>query len=157
LHQPSAIEVFFSSLPVSRSGEWFDVSRRYSVFFHFPVDAPSDNQRNPLSPLPTPASAASICRSFYNALKSLCGRDQISVCYLTNARDAFAATGMHKKWLAGHVTNFDYIMALNTFSGRSFNDLRQYPVSNPVVNHADIGHRTAQYLLCPALSQFAPV
>ena len=32
------------------------------------------------------------------------------------------------KWLRGEISNFDYLMALNTISGRSFNDLCQYPV-----------------------------
>ena len=29
---------------------------------------------------------------------------------------------------AGRVSNFDYLLALNFFAGRSFNDLCQYPV-----------------------------
>lgn len=132
LHQPTAVEIFFSSTPAFRGSDWNDVSRRSSVLFHFPSDVPSDQQHHPSPPSPQPASAASICRSFYNSLRSLCARDQLSVCYMTNARDAFASTGIHKKWLAGQVSNFDYIMALNTFSGRSFNDLRQYPVRSGV-------------------------
>jgi len=31
-------------------------------------------------------------------------------------------------WLAGKMTNFDFIMNMNTFAGRSYNDLTQYPV-----------------------------
>ncbi len=31
-------------------------------------------------------------------------------------------------WVKGRVSNFDYLMALNCLSGRSFNDLCQYPV-----------------------------
>ncbi len=31
-------------------------------------------------------------------------------------------------WLDHKMSNFDYLMALNTFAGRSFNDLTQYPV-----------------------------
>jgi len=31
-------------------------------------------------------------------------------------------------WVKGRVNNFDYLMALNCLSGRSFNDLCQYPV-----------------------------
>jgi hypothetical protein len=31
-------------------------------------------------------------------------------------------------WLNGEMSNFDYLMCLNTFSGRSFADWGQYPV-----------------------------
>lgn len=65
---------------------------------------------------------------------------------MTNARDAFASTGIHKKWLAGQVSNFDYIMALNTFSGRSFNDLRQYPVRSGAKRALIIIHNSALLL-----------
>ena len=33
-----------------------------------------------------------------------------------------------KAWLEGKISNFEYLMDLNTTSGRSFNDLTQYPV-----------------------------
>ncbi|KAG3179672.1 hypothetical protein PC128_g15840 [Phytophthora cactorum] len=33
-----------------------------------------------------------------------------------------------KAWQNRQISNFDYLMALNTFAGRSFNDLTQYPV-----------------------------
>ncbi|OLY77761.1 Neurobeachin-like protein 2 [Smittium mucronatum] len=32
------------------------------------------------------------------------------------------------RWKIGQLTNFDYLMALNTLSGRSYNDLSQYPI-----------------------------
>jgi len=31
-------------------------------------------------------------------------------------------------WLNGHISNFEYLMFLNTISNRSFNDLSQYPI-----------------------------
>lgn len=31
-------------------------------------------------------------------------------------------------WQEGHITNFDYLMYLNTISNRSFNDLSSYPI-----------------------------
>lgn len=33
--------------------------------------------------------------------------------------------GVQEKWLNGKMSNFDYLMALNTIAGRSFNDLCQ--------------------------------
>ncbi|KAG7390907.1 hypothetical protein PHYPSEUDO_006391 [Phytophthora pseudosyringae] len=33
-----------------------------------------------------------------------------------------------KRWLRGSMTNFEYLIHLNTLAGRSFNDITQYPV-----------------------------
>ena len=33
-----------------------------------------------------------------------------------------------KKWMNYEITNFDYLMELNTLAGRAFPDLTQYPV-----------------------------
>lgn len=33
-----------------------------------------------------------------------------------------------KKWLKGEISNFHYLMLINTMAGRTFNDLTQYPV-----------------------------
>jgi hypothetical protein len=33
--------------------------------------------------------------------------------------------GVQEKWLNGKISNFDYLMALNTIAGRSYNDLCQ--------------------------------
>ncbi|KAJ1384145.1 hypothetical protein B484DRAFT_410900, partial [Ochromonadaceae sp. CCMP2298] len=35
---------------------------------------------------------------------------------------------VQERWVAGKMSNFDYLMALNTLAGRSYNDLCQYPV-----------------------------
>jgi WD40 repeat protein len=37
-------------------------------------------------------------------------------------------SSMMNKWLSGEISNFQYLMILNTFAGRSYNDLTQYPV-----------------------------
>ncbi|CAM9941922.1 unnamed protein product, partial [Phaeothamnion confervicola] len=37
-------------------------------------------------------------------------------------------TAWTKRWQAGQATNLEYLMALNTLAGRSFNDITQYPV-----------------------------
>jgi hypothetical protein len=36
--------------------------------------------------------------------------------------------GVQERWLQGKLSNFQYLMALNTIAGRSYNDLCQYPV-----------------------------
>ncbi len=38
------------------------------------------------------------------------------------------ASGVTQKWVRREITNFDYIMTLNTVAGRTYNDLNQYPV-----------------------------
>ena len=35
---------------------------------------------------------------------------------------------MTAKWQRREISNFDYLMFLNTIAGRTYNDLNQYPV-----------------------------
>ncbi|XP_041988446.1 WD repeat and FYVE domain-containing protein 3 isoform X2 [Aricia agestis] len=37
-------------------------------------------------------------------------------------------TSVTQRWLRGEITNFQYLMHLNSLAGRSYNDLMQYPV-----------------------------
>ncbi len=37
-------------------------------------------------------------------------------------------SGLTSKWIKREISNFDYLMQLNTISGRTYNDLNQYPV-----------------------------
>lgn len=37
-------------------------------------------------------------------------------------------TGLTQKWVNRDISNFEYLMGLNTIAGRTFNDLSQYPV-----------------------------
>lgn len=37
-------------------------------------------------------------------------------------------SGLTNKWLKREISNFEYIMHLNTISGRTYNDLNQYPI-----------------------------
>ncbi|OQN95747.1 hypothetical protein B0A48_17937 [Cryoendolithus antarcticus] len=39
-----------------------------------------------------------------------------------------AAPAATKQWMKGELSNFQYLMLINTMAGRSFNDLTQYPV-----------------------------
>ena len=38
------------------------------------------------------------------------------------------ASGLTEKWTRREISNFQYLMQLNTIAGRTFNDLSQYPV-----------------------------
>jgi hypothetical protein len=33
-----------------------------------------------------------------------------------------------EKWITREISNFDYLMMLNTIAGRTYNDLNQYPI-----------------------------
>lgn len=37
-------------------------------------------------------------------------------------------SGLTGRWQKGEISNFYYLMQLNTISGRTYNDLNQYPV-----------------------------
>ena len=39
-----------------------------------------------------------------------------------------ASSNITKKWMERRISNFDYLMNLNTIAGRTYNDLSQYPV-----------------------------
>ena len=43
-------------------------------------------------------------------------------------RQLFKMSGMMQKWQRREISNFDYLMYLNTVAGRTYNDLNQYPV-----------------------------
>lgn len=38
------------------------------------------------------------------------------------------ASGLTKKWIQREISNFEYLIELNTIAGRTYNDLSQYPV-----------------------------
>lgn len=39
-----------------------------------------------------------------------------------------------QRWENGEISNFQYLMSLNTLAGRSYNDLNQYPVFPWILN-----------------------
>ena len=43
-------------------------------------------------------------------------------------KQLFKMSGMMQRWQRREISNFDYLMYLNTVAGRSFNDLNQYPI-----------------------------
>lgn len=56
---------------------------------------------------------------------------------LTSTIDYFVSTEYTKLWVTGRVSNFEYLMALNQFSGRTFQSLSQYPVMPWLLNNYD--------------------
>lgn len=50
--------------------------------------------------------------------------------YLSNRspQEMLRASGLTQKWVQREISNFEYLMQLNTIAGRTYNDLSQYPV-----------------------------
>ena len=47
---------------------------------------------------------------------------------LMSARQLYRASNMTQKWQRREISNFEYLMFLNTIGGRTYNDLNQYPI-----------------------------
>lgn len=47
---------------------------------------------------------------------------------LASGKQLFKLSTMMQKWQRREISNFDYLMYLNTIAGRTYNDLNQYPV-----------------------------
>jgi len=51
-----------------------------------------------------------------------------NVIAITDRAKDFQKLDYQTKWVEGQISNFDYLMILNTYAGRSYNDINQYPV-----------------------------
>ncbi|XP_044286891.1 lipopolysaccharide-responsive and beige-like anchor protein isoform X2 [Varanus komodoensis] len=47
---------------------------------------------------------------------------------MASPRQIFKASNMTQRWQHREISNFEYLMFLNTIAGRTYNDLNQYPV-----------------------------
>ncbi|XP_062872343.1 neurobeachin isoform X2 [Trichomycterus rosablanca] len=47
---------------------------------------------------------------------------------LATPRQLFKSSNMTQRWQRREISNFEYLMFLNTIAGRTFNDLNQYPI-----------------------------
>nr|XP_057936361.1 neurobeachin-like isoform X5 [Doryrhamphus excisus] len=47
---------------------------------------------------------------------------------LASPRQLFKASNMTQRWQRREISNFEYLMFLNTIAGRTYNDLSQYPI-----------------------------
>ncbi|XP_023118017.2 lipopolysaccharide-responsive and beige-like anchor protein isoform X1 [Amphiprion ocellaris] len=56
---------------------------------------------------------------------------------LATPKQLFKASNMTERWQHREISNFEYLMFLNTISGRTFNDLNQYPVFPWVITNYD--------------------
>lgn len=58
-------------------------------------------------------------------------------CIIDNCESTFKKRKYAEKWANGQISNFDYLMLLNKYSGRSFNDPNQYYVFPWVLSNYD--------------------
>ena len=56
---------------------------------------------------------------------------------MVSGRSLLRLTNMMEKWQKREISNFQYLMFLNTIAGRTFNDLNQYPVFPWIVKDYD--------------------
>ncbi|XP_041376652.1 protein FAN-like [Gigantopelta aegis] len=67
----------------------------------------------------------------YLSLKTVDARNELYDLILKQSEidlDDSGQEDMTLQWLSGHISNFEYLMYLNSLADRSFNDLTQYPV-----------------------------
>ncbi|KAJ8271849.1 hypothetical protein COCON_G00107080 [Conger conger] len=56
---------------------------------------------------------------------------------LASPQQLYKASTMTQRWQRGEISNFEYLIFLNTISGRTYNDLNQYPVFPWVIANYD--------------------
>jgi len=47
---------------------------------------------------------------------------------LVSPKQLFRSANMTQRWQRREISNFEYLMYLNTISGRTYQDLNQYPI-----------------------------
>merc|ERR1711871_193869 len=68
-------------------------------------------------------------QSAYQALVSAKPRNLHPLCYHSQIPERLVKKSeITDRWVRREITNFEYLMHLNTFAGRSYNDITQYPV-----------------------------
>ena len=65
-----------------------------------------------------------------NAAHSVAGQRRTASVEQSNGifSSLIGETSVTQRWVRGEISNFQYLMSLNTLAGRSYNDLMQYPV-----------------------------
>ncbi|XP_055452539.1 lipopolysaccharide-responsive and beige-like anchor protein [Psammomys obesus] len=99
LLQNTALEIFMAN--------------RVAVMFNFPDSA---TVRKVVNSLPRVGVGTSF------------GLPQTRRISLATPRQLFKASNMTQRWQHREISNFEYLMFLNTIAGRGYNDLNQYPV-----------------------------
>ncbi|RWS10905.1 hypothetical protein B4U79_03397 [Dinothrombium tinctorium] len=65
------------------------------------------------------------------------GIEQSRSSSLMTPRELFKSSNMTLKWMKREISNFEYLMFLNTIAGRNYQDLNQYPIFPWVLTNYD--------------------
>lgn len=84
---------------------------------------------------PSPGSLQDFADSLRKAVEG------VKVEWVQNSEDYFTERQFSSLWASGALTNFEYLMLLNKYSGKSFNDLEQYPVFPKIIQDFETKHR----------------
>ncbi|XP_071511589.1 neurobeachin-like isoform X5 [Diadema antillarum] len=84
-----------------------------------------------------PASRANKVQRFNDANFGSDRHSQSRHVSLATPRQLFKASNMTAAWQRREISNFEYLMYLNTIAGRTYNDLNQYPVFPWVLTNYD--------------------
>lgn len=119
LFRDVAIEIFFTD---GRSYLFTNISTavRDNLFAKMLNKAPHTSAAHSL-PNPEDAWRFDMLKGFEDSPQGLGSR-------LGTLFNASPWTSIMKRWQRGEISNFHYLMVVNTMAGRTFNDLTQYPV-----------------------------
>ncbi len=68
-------------------------------------------------------------KDFVRQLETIAGKNKsLRIEVVMNPEQYFERKRFREAWTAGETSNFAYLMLLNKYGGRSFNDLNQYPI-----------------------------
>ncbi|KAH3744448.1 neurobeachin 2 [Pelomyxa schiedti] len=67
-------------------------------------------------------------RAMYSKIVDILKPPNLAYSDSRSPADILRSSGLTKQWQMYQLSNFDYLMQLNTIAGRSYNDITQYPV-----------------------------
>ncbi|KAF2004172.1 beach-domain-containing protein [Amniculicola lignicola CBS 123094] len=119
LHRDVAVEVFFND------------GRSY-LLTAISADARNNIHAQLMTRAPHIAKPELLANSELSwRLESLRNPEEVPQTFGSRFASAFSSASSHpatRRWLKGEMSNFHYLMFVNTLAGRTFNDLTQYPV-----------------------------
>uniref|UniRef100_A0A8D2LFB4 Neurobeachin-like protein 2 n=1 Tax=Varanus komodoensis TaxID=61221 RepID=A0A8D2LFB4_VARKO len=109
--------------------EFFFIDQaNYFLNFKKMVTASASRPSQPRASQPvTGLSPAKVRNKVYSSILSLRPPNQIYFAS-RSPQELLKASGLTQKWVQREISNFEYLMQLNTIAGRTYNDLSQYPV-----------------------------